>query len=455
MPILMPKDTRDALGANAEKCESRSLLLDRFADPSATKDDRKAVFTRAFGKRAETGKIASWHAFLRDGLRLKDDGILYAQLQSRLMVNMAGGVMENAGLCLDRFGLPYIPGSAVKGCARRMAIQELLEAREAGKSSNELAQLLADIALTFGWGEQDWSGQVNNGRCVSDFAYAVDRDSWESVSTSARGHLTRTDHFAGSVSFLPAFPVDLGKPGRVDDLPVELPPLGKLELDVVTCHHGKYYSKAKDRSGSLVMPVALDTEEPVPVVFPAVAAGHVFAFALLSMRGYPRQLLDQARTWLANGLANFGLGAKTAAGYGWFDASQQFNERVIAKLQAQKQAEADRIRQAQDVTLAAEKASAERAERDRKRASLTRDNTWIEKFKAAPEGKRRETINKFAFDDEKWWPPQGELADERIQFSLLHFLLHVEPEFLTADRANPKSKTAKALSGLKRKFLAA
>lgn len=27
--------------------------------------------------------------------------------------------MENAGLSLDRYGLPHIPGSAVKGCARR------------------------------------------------------------------------------------------------------------------------------------------------------------------------------------------------------------------------------------------------------------------------------------------------------------------------------------------------
>jgi CRISPR/Cas system CMR subunit Cmr6 (Cas7 group RAMP superfamily) len=49
------------------------------------------------------------------------------------MVNMAGGVMENAGLCLDRFGLPYIPGSAVKGCARRTALAALREWCETGQ----------------------------------------------------------------------------------------------------------------------------------------------------------------------------------------------------------------------------------------------------------------------------------------------------------------------------------
>ena len=39
------------------------------------------------------------------------------------------------------------------------------------------------------------------------------------------------------------------------------PELGKLELDVVTCHHGDYYGGILD--------VAKDTEDPVPVVFPA------------------------------------------------------------------------------------------------------------------------------------------------------------------------------------------
>src|SRR5208282_3126445 len=97
-----------------------------------------------------------------------------AQLQSRLMVNMAGGVMENAGLCLDRFGLPYIPGSAVKGCARRMAIQRLIEVELPSVKSD----LLIQIALAFGWGEQDWSSEKTDGRFKSDFAYAAGSDLW-------------------------------------------------------------------------------------------------------------------------------------------------------------------------------------------------------------------------------------------------------------------------------------
>ena len=68
------------------------------------------------------------------------------------------------------------------------------------------------------------------------------------------------------------------------------------------------------------MPVALDTEDPVPVVFPAVAPGHVFAFAVL---GKDPALTAKAKTWLKNGLEQFGLGAKTAAGYGWFELGRR------------------------------------------------------------------------------------------------------------------------------------
>lgn len=155
MPILMPSDTSSALGADAKLCNSRSLLFDRFADPSAKEEFRKAWFKRVITLKACCEKRESWIRWLgHDGVKLKPENLLFARLQARLMVNMAGGVMENAGLCLDRFGVPYIPGSAVKGCARRMAIQNLLEARESKEADGKLARLLADIALVMGWGSR-------------------------------------------------------------------------------------------------------------------------------------------------------------------------------------------------------------------------------------------------------------------------------------------------------------
>jgi len=440
MPTLMPTDTAAILGQNAEKCDSRSLLLDRFVYDHPTMDEaRRLHLSRVCedASRFVQATRAKWQnecresrneaerrklqAYLDDTATLArrtafvgpaepktaseskrtfmkavagENEILHAQLQSRLMVNMAGGVMENAGLCLDRFGLPYIPGSAVKGCARRAALAALHEWCEAGGkpehkptgADNPLApccaafttpaEMLAAIARVFGWCEQDWSDRRNQ----SDFLWACGPNHREVAQTAAQtlaahfGWEIAEKHpdtpwkslpnFAGSVSFLPAYPVDLDQPSKldqprkVDGLPLEVPPLGKLELDVVTCHHRDYYAGKS--------PTATDTEEPVPVVFPAVAPGHVFAFAIARLRGADAQLIQHARTWLATGLSVFGLGAKTAAGYGWFDCCQRVQDTVASIIQRitekhrKEQEEAEGKRRAEEAKKAAEK-----AERDR------------------------------------------------------------------------------------------
>src|ERR1035437_2733694 len=129
-----PSDTRLALKDLPVSGCSRSLYFDRFARPELKKEARNQFFTDGFKAHRASEKVTAWKAWLgNSGLLLKPEELLLAELQSRLMINMAGGVMENAGLCMDRFGVPYIPGSAVKGCARRMAIQSLLESREASE----------------------------------------------------------------------------------------------------------------------------------------------------------------------------------------------------------------------------------------------------------------------------------------------------------------------------------
>ena len=144
--------------------------------------------------------------------------------------------------------------------------------------------------------------------------------------------------------------------------PLQLP-ANDLELDVLTCHHPKYYQ------GDVKMPVALDSEEPIPVKFPAWAANIIFQFAVLPVHSIGRSLSqtdstlhEQAFEWLRQGLEIFGIGAKTAAGYGWFDASKELNRDIVqmealeaarilkrqeeeAETQRRKKQEEDRIKQ--------------------------------------------------------------------------------------------------------------
>ncbi len=480
MAILMPRDTRQALGLDAANCESRSLRFDRFADPQAKEETRNKWFKGIAALKPSLIKCGAWsHWLAHPGLGRKPGEALFAQLQSRLMVNMAGGVMENAGLCLDRFGVPYIPGSAVKGCARHQAIQSLLEAREAGKPTADLARLLADIALVFGWGEQDWkmrpdivsklaskrdeTDEVFTQRCQeiwkakrSDFAYAVGDELWEEVATAARRRLPNTDHFAGTVSFLPAYPHHL--------------PANDLELDIVTCHHPKYYRGDPD------MPVALDIEEPNPVVFLTVAAGIVFQFATLPIRraaaslvgqvsdltvpgvsdsvdtpatgnpatrnelenmgsetpptGRPEvcpttaRLLTRAREWLRQGLETFGLGGKTSAGYGWFECEQTTANMAGILAEQQKQR-----------MLVLE------------RASLQPDPVHLEKFAKLPPADLAGVVNQFSVEP-RFWKPDNQASE----LSVLHYCTVVNPQICAATRANPKGKVFKALQNLAQKY---
>lgn len=442
MPTLMPNDTRIALGKNAERCDSRSLLLERFVyDHPEMNEARKIHFCQVCGESFESISTIRrvWEAvinnpksnpkereraqsFLDDtsglaqrrsvanatcreqvtALRLTfldrmlgTPDLLFGKLQSRLIVNLAGGVMENAGLCIDRFGVPYIPGSAVKGCARRMAIQLLLES-----PSDQKAELLKNIALIFGWGDTDWKpgrkrkrerGQEVETESHSDFWWAMSTDTgnrtadderrnqlWKIVALDVSRRLLdilqvlereRPDepwrdlpNYAGCVSFLPAYPIRAPDPD--------------LELDVVTCHHRIYYSPEPDQQSDpnkweewKAHRNAPDTEEPVPVLFPAVAPGHVFAFAVVPIRHCDSELVKQARQWLKQGLEIFGLGAKTNAGYGWFDCSeelqaeaQQSVKQVLADFR-KKQAEADAKRKAEEETAAKARAEKERLEK--------------------------------------------------------------------------------------------
>gem|GEM_PF-5039651 len=154
------------------------------------------------------------------------------------------------------------------------------------------------------------------------------------------------------VSFWPAYPIDLGTIGKVEGLPLEVPKLGELELDVVTCHHFYYYRRN--------LQIATDTEEPIPVVFPAVAAGHVFAFPLALLRKTHYPVIDWAQTWLKTGLSKFGIGAKTSAGYGWFDWSETIQtiaknhvnatiNKYLSELQQKKEEERRKIEEAERI----------------------------------------------------------------------------------------------------------
>jgi len=186
-----------------------------------------------------------------------DKGVTFKmRLKSRMMVNHSGGVMENATLALHpHFGTPFIPGSALKGIAGHVA---WCEWKSADEENRELyASMITEI---FGF-------PVGNKEFDADLKSKVE---------------TRS----GAIAFLPAHCIGMAR----------------LEADLVNSHTGR---------------------SPIPVFFPAVAAGTVFQFSLMLLQRKvgtrPETLMDFAESWLRQGLREHGAGAKTNAGYGWFE----------------------------------------------------------------------------------------------------------------------------------------
>jgi len=247
-------------------------------------------------------------------------------LKSRLLINMAGGVMENAGLALDRcFGLPYIPGSSIKGVARNVALWEIKQTEDPAQKQ----KLLRTALLAFGFIGKDLGSR-------GDFSWAAGNESVIKVKAT----LPKADEFKGLCSFLPAYP------SSADNL--------SIVADCMTPH-----PSAQDS--------AQGRGNPRPLFYPAVEVGSSFAFAVLGQRILPKEILDkvehtevleQAEKWVIQAIEESGLGAKTGAGYGWFGIDLDAEKKRRHEAEQLQKDEADRLaKQKEDAAKkAAEKA---------------------------------------------------------------------------------------------------
>lgn len=273
MTLCITNKLKEALGGRLHNVESPSLRLSKYV--TLDKNDKES-------KRNEIDAVVACHnkhAIKPAKFSPTNAVQLYMKLCGRLIVNQAGGVLENAGLCLHRnFGYPYIPGSAVKGVTRHYAWEQWSEMTDGA----ERLQLAKKIAFTFGF--------PTNGKSLDHYLelnfpelFKDDQAKYKSCS--------------GSVAFL-------------DAIPEEKP---KLVTDILTNHHPEYYK------GNL--PVALDSEDPNPQPFPVVETGSTFIFQLAPLKADADS--EFAKDMLKNALEINGVGAKTSAGYGWFEKNIQ------------------------------------------------------------------------------------------------------------------------------------
>jgi CRISPR-associated protein Cmr6 len=243
--------------------------------------------------------------------------------------------LENGFAFLWPYGLPYLPGSGVKGVVRRAA-QEL--------ASGE-------------WGDtRGWStgkaytltlGKEGIGLSVLDVLFGLESGNGE------------TEHVRGALSFWDVIPQIKGN---------------SLIVEVMTPHQSHYYQQGKPdpRSGNSTSPH--DSGQPNPITFLTVPAGSQFTFHVVCDRlhlkrltanrtegaidllaednGMPRwqQLLAAA---FEHAFAWLGFGAKTAVGYGAMETAAMHNERE-ARWQQHRQSEVAQAKAAEAARQEAE-----------------------------------------------------------------------------------------------------
>lgn len=167
------------------------------------------------------------------------------------------------------WGLPYIPGSSIKGLVSSYAHHE---------------------------GDEGWR-RAHLAECDADGANAL---------AMFGGLDDRGNHRAGLVSFFDALWVPGIRPKLQSDLPFKEPEEGGPALDILTPHYGKYYIGAKRPPDG--------QDNPVPFQFLVVPQGIAFLFVLRGPQGWRRL----ARAILTEALSTCGIGAKTRAGFGRF-----------------------------------------------------------------------------------------------------------------------------------------
>lgn len=333
MNIILPRDSEAALGKNAVLGENRSWLLTRAVSPDASISSGMALANRM-------GKLAphrvfydNWRNFVALDLKAHPGQVLFGRLKSRLVIEGAPVPRSVPIASLDRLsGLPRIPGSAVKGCARQAALLDLR-----GKTAiQDKVETLVRLALVFGWKSSDWrSGDQTDaisppqhGRwgcfaqaCGTGYANVLDesrRAIWDNLNRGrpyARERWpSQLQDYGGGVQFLESFP---WQPRTPD-----------LELDVTANHHANYYSQ---RSGYELAP---DIEPASVRSFLAIAPDQVFAFVILG----EASLAGAAQDWLRQGLSEIGLGARKSAGYGWFDTGEELQKEYRGELRTTQEA---------------------------------------------------------------------------------------------------------------------
>lgn len=227
---------------------------------------------------------------------------------SRLVIGLGAEHPLETSLTIHHlFGIPYIPGTALKGVCRMVSFW--------------------DIAIEEARGEEIEEGEIENLQkelyegLIFDSSSSEDKGKEDSPKRVLHKLLFGTQDFKGLLLFLDAFPVINNNASLFD-------------VDVINVHYKSYYG---DDTGKTAPG---DWENPIPIPFLTVKENTSFQFSVLFDRVRFEELIKEkippevkgaidflndctrlqklVENWIKKALTEFGIGAKTRLGYGYF-----------------------------------------------------------------------------------------------------------------------------------------
>lgn len=234
-------------------------------------------------------------------------GFLVEELKStlswRMVIGLGASHPQETSMTLHHiYGIPYIPGSAIKGVTRHWVIL-----KEFDKLNLPIKQISCFVKILESADIED--KDKSKRECEEKFKtkskdetiipdeklYNFLKNNWKEIELFQ--NIFGTQEKAGEVIFFDAYPA-----GEI-----------KLKMDVMTPHYEGYYSGKTPPA---------DWQSPNPIKFLTIEKTK-FRFYLASKSN---NLLPTAEKWLKDALQNFGIGAKTSIGYGYFELGVNNNE---------------------------------------------------------------------------------------------------------------------------------
>lgn len=283
--------------------DSKKLFLNKIVEKSKFENNQLGVFY---------DKILQFSKIFKDRVNKQKENLKNQNFEiilddyklktaSRLVVGLGAGHVLETSLTLHHiFGIPYIPGSALKGVVRMVNFWAIVS-----KQNKKLDKEIQELQ------EQLYDKEISNSDSNDILKHKL---------------LFGTQNFKGFLVFLDAYP-EVQNNQQI------------FELDVMTPHYQGYYTKNQ---------VPGDWENPNPIPFLTVKNGITFCFNVLFDKFRAERILtlkdnefpnanvakeiikewlsnnfsnisQDVKVWIEEALTEFGVGAKTRLGYGIFE----------------------------------------------------------------------------------------------------------------------------------------